>query len=327
MTQMPIYEHVLEKYRVLFEGLPEPVFYLHFYPMGDKSGDYGQDLWREFNYGRGLKRDKDKDGIKLREFHDEYERDLRSLLNAVMADSKGMHRGVVVIPSSTKGEINRVTEMTRKVLASNPRAFTDLTHAVIRVQDKEKAHAGGNRSYDKNYDTIDISCESGIENFDIILVLDDILTTGTSFRAMDDRLRDAGFTGAIVNFAFSHTFPSEGAACCWDAERSANNTAKHMKSNGSRQAETPVEGIIFDLDQTLLDDSTRDDQFERILGSSASSSNKMPYGTYQGVENLIGLQIPFAIVSNRSEWQLARMLRETSACKIIYPFYGDNVYE
>ena len=202
-----MYESLLGKYRVFFEGLPDPVFYKCFYPMGRNTNDW---LWEMFNYSQGLKIDKDPDEQKYREFYPVYTSDLKDLLNLVMAASPGKKRGVAVIPSSKKNITNRVTMLTREVLARNPRPFSDLTRSIYRAVDKPTAHSGGVRSVQSNVETLAVKDPRVIAQLDVLVVLDDVVSKGTSFRAIGQLLRKAGFKGTLVNFAFTHTYPAKG---------------------------------------------------------------------------------------------------------------------
>ena len=320
-----MYEHLLQICGVFFEGMPAPVFYRHFYPMGNKSGPYERALWQEFNYTQGLKNDKDVTGRLQLEFRNVYESDLRTLLDAVVSDSPNDRRGVVVIPPSSKGEINRVTELVRHVLYNGPRLFSDLTPWVTRMKNKEKSHLGGHRSYEMGYETIGIDQRAHLSQYSVLLVIDDVTTSGTSFRAMNDRLRNAGFTGAFINFAFSRTIPSEGATCCWEFARAGSEMGRARKSRAEMNAGKPIDALVFDLDQTLLDDSLRDVEYENWLSSSRrfGDCHEAAYDTYDGVRELTSLCIPYAIVSNRPERQIKELIWHDSVLDHLYPLCLD----
>lgn len=316
---IPMYERLLDKYWVFFEGLPEPVFYGRFYPMGRKEGLYRQQLWDDFHYARGLKMDKPTDDNDYSVWRDSYEQDLRDLLNNVYSSTRGMRRGVVVIPSSTNGVVNRVTGMVRSVLSSNRGVYSDLTYHVTRIRSKQKAHAGGGRSYDGSFDTIGVAEGARIEQLDVILVIDDILTSGMSFRAMDDKLRAEGFKGTIVNFAFLRTLPSECATLLMQ-HRELDAESEGFTSPSKAQYENhPIDALILDLDQTLLDDHLRIIEYEGWLNSSERGAGIMPYLPYAGVRDMTELCIPYAIVSNRPERQLARLMMEPPLSSVLYP--------
>lgn len=394
-----MFERMLEKYQVRFEGMPEPVFYKYFYPIGH---NYNDGLWDLFWRTRGLKRGAEHAEEKFAKYHDDYLRDLRELLNTVWIDTGGPEKrhGVAVVPSSEANVTNRVTELVKELVSSNPKAYVDLTCIVVRAQDKERAHAGGKRSIASNANTLAVIDSNLVKSLDVIVVIDDVLTTGSSFCAINQVLRAAGFKGELINFAFFYTRPSDSVeyyltydpALVFDeipqlkALRNpqvnkpnisrpgwhvtlddgtqkiftGNATVKQKAGYRRIQLESgvskvvydpsivlgfkpdieitfsneedvrdnlknivyvpPVEGIIFDLDQTLLDDAVREEQYENCGGNGMWS----PYQTYDGVRELINLGIPFAIVSNRPEYQLANLLDSKNIKLDIFPIGQDD---
>lgn len=117
--------------------------------------------------------------------------------------------GIVVIPSSDKDKKNVLTEIvssTDEVDLLVVGAY-DLTESLKRVETKEKAHHGGSRSVEDNASTLSLAPDALC--YDLILVLDDVVTSGKSFQAVDKLLRGAGFDGQIINFAFARTVSAE----------------------------------------------------------------------------------------------------------------------
>lgn len=385
-----MYENMLSTYRIWFEGLPYPVFYKSYYPMGGNDAEW---LWDLFNYAQGLKHDKDQDERKFNDWHNVYIDDLRELFNTVMSETPHQRRGVVVIPSSTAGAVNRATKLVREVLETNPRPFADLTKTVYRQQTKQIAHDSGQRSYQSNYQTLGISSTQDIQSLDAIIVIDDILTSGTSFRAMNQFLVDAGFEGKLYNFAFARTTPVEGIKNILNHESDLSlkgfarinalsrirptksniirygfqvifddGTVKSFDSNcvcikracytkvqtesgayrveydpviklrfGDMEVEfadeddvrrsfknisyrPEIEGIVFDFDQTLLNDTIRDMSYEEGV-----TTQPFPYRPYDGIRELMELGIPYAIVSNRPQMKLRPLIRNREVEMAVYP--------
>lgn len=394
-----MYEKMVKNYRVWFEGLPEPVFYKSFYPMGGNDADW---MWDMFHYAQGLKNDKDEDWRSFNRWHSLYDKDLRSLLNTVIEENPGASRGVVTIPSSELEKTNRITLLVREVLSANPRPFADLTKVVVRTKDKVIQHGGGKRSFKANIDTTGVLNPALVSSLDVIVVVDDILTSGTSFRAMDEVLRGAGFKGILYNFAFARTTPGvgvknilhhepglmiEGFPGMNSLERRRPQTAipvywgyqvitedgkefnftdykiqkkagyikERTESGAYRVGYDPsiiielssgetiefsdlddvrsslkniryvrgIDAIVYDFDQTLLEDPIRDVAFEeQVLGmrdARFQPPDSIPYGTYDGIDELIGLEIPFAIVSNRPITQLVPLIRSKQLERVFYP--------
>lgn len=312
-----MYEKLLSNYEIIFEGIPEPIFYGRFYPMGRKEGPHGDELRSLFNFGRGLKRDKDPSEDLYREFEDDYKEDLRKLLNCVMADTRRARRGVVVIPSSNPETTSRATKLVRETLASNPKPFRDLTSKLIRTRPKRAAHQGGDRSIAGNADTLKIEDRDFVNQRDVILVIDDIVTSGNSFRAVARVLRNAGFAGSIINFAFSRTIPSDGAIAYLEANRSDAYTPGVTENRLSEhRSNHPLDGLILDLDQTLIDDPVRKESYEKVLWKdSVRRIDTTPYKVYDGVEEILDLRLPMAILSNRPFGEIEHIVKDTSALR------------
>ena len=305
-----MYENMLNNYRVFFKGMPEPVFYGHFLPQGSHDGPYRSSLSNELHYGRGLRQDTDRHATLLAELAPAYLEDLCDLLYCARLDTPDMRTGVVTLPAATAGVTNRVCELVRQALEDHPCAFVDLTHVVTRTASSADTQAAGSLPYQDDLDTIDVDAAWDPTSLDAILVVGDILTDGQSFRAMDDRLRSAGFAGAILNFALTRTYPSEGAICCWELERDGSALSRAHHRRVGKSLSLPVEGLIFGLDQTLLDDTTFDMGFEARLadGTQSPDGEACPYVPFEGIDALFDLCVPSAIVSDRPRAQLIRLL-------------------
>lgn len=390
MTQTDaIYERLARSYNVRFEGSPYPVFYKTFYPTGGIAGPKSAELWSMFDYATGLKRDKDPDGVRFaRVGRQRYAQDVHDLLGAVLENTRWSRCAVAVIPSSTKGVVNRATEIVKGVLGEESALVTDLTGTIVRTSDKQAAHLGGARSLEAHDGSLSI--DPNIASvFDTVVVIDDIVTSGSSFRAFGRLLESIGFDGTIVNFAFAHTRSSDGVEVCLDGvpgpkaapvreghrvtlrDGSAGcyaggldivRKARFRKTvDGLGRAKAsfdphitlgfgpspskveldfdglddvrrrvkrirytpPIDALVLDFDQTLIDSSIRDASYEEGLWKQAGplgrDARPSPYGIYPGVERLAGLGIPFAIVSNRSEKQLSGILAKADIAKALYP--------
>ncbi len=313
-----MYDNLQANYRVIFEGQPAPIFYKYFYPTGNNHDV----LWDLFNYARGLKKDKPRDNEQYDVYSNKtdpsdgsdvnlYESDLRQFLNAVYADTgRTRNAGITAIPSSNANKVNRVTELIRSIMQRTPGVYTDLTHNVYRRKSKDAAHGGGDRSIEANISTLGAKKPDEIRNLDLVIVIDDIVTSGNSFRAMTEFLRGLGFHGQIVSFAFARHFPSEVVeeylAHDHSIEYEAFSEIQELRRSYDKRPEENNEGervfgVIYDLDQTLLNDSVRDFKYEENLWRGASS---LPYEFFNGIKELMELPLPIAIVSNRPESQL-----------------------
>lgn len=290
-----MFNHLLSDYRLFFEGMPAPVFYKSFYPMGCETD--GQ--WEMLRYAQGLKADKDPE----RHHFDTYKRDVRDLLADVSADFPGRKVGAVAIPSSKAGNVNRVTKLLRRGLAWADDRCVDLTGCLVRCESKKGAHEGGSRSVAANVSTLRFDGAERMEDIDVLLVVDDILTSGKSFRAVDGIVRSAGFSGTIVNFAFSRTMPG---VCIDEYVRFA-----YGERAAGRRCET-FNSLVLDLDQTLIDDAAKDDDYEEGLWGGGGVIGPCPYSVYPGAEDLTALGVPYAVISNRPKRELDAILRDPS---------------
>ena len=183
-----MYDNLIGNYRIIHEGREEPVFYGRYYPVGAFEGEHQAELWDHFNYIQGLKKDKDADGSKYAQFKAEYKADLKALLSCVEKDTSNTRRGVIVIPSSKVGNVNRVTELVREVLAEGNGVFADLTENLVRTKQKQAAHEGGSRQSSSNADTLEVQPVGSLADVDLVLVIDDVVSTGSSFSAVQEVL-------------------------------------------------------------------------------------------------------------------------------------------
>lgn len=320
-------DNLLANYRIFFEGMPDPVFYKYFYPTGDNTGV----LWDLYHYVRGLKKDKDSDAECYYKYSEMpagpnggnlsyYEKDLRQMLRAVWKDTggKAVKGAVATIPSSDVLKINRVTEMVRDVLSSSGGAYVDLTRIIRRGKSRGAFHLeGGKRSVAENKSTLLISNPGILARLDLVVVVDDVLTTGSSFRAMGEFLRENGFRGRIVNFAYARAFTGEVVKAYLRYDRGIEYEffpdARQLREpfpekGGSQDPDGPIGAIVYDLDQTLIDSGIRDLRYEENMAHAV-----MPYKVYEGVRELTSLPIPTALLSNRSKWQMDKLLSPSEA--------------
>ena len=300
-----MFDHLLSDYRLFFEGMPAPVFYKSFYPMGCETD--GQ--WEMLRYSQGLKADKDPERDYFDQFFDTYERDVRDLLADVSADFPGRKVGVVAIPSSRAGNVNRVTKLLRCVLVWMDDQCADLTGCLVRCESKRGAHEGGSRSVAANVSTLRFDGTERLEDIDVLLVVDDILTSGKSFRAVDGVVRDAGFGGTIVNFAFSRTMPG---VCIDEYVRFAYGERAVGRRCGT------FNSLVLDFDQTLIDDAVKDDDYEEGLWGGGGATGSCPYSVYPGAGGLTALGVPYAVISNRPKRELDAILRDPSVSDAVF---------
>lgn len=291
-------------YNVMFEGREEPIFYGGFYPV---HGQKDEAQWDLFRYVRGLKRETEYDEECYEEYKEQYEKDFFQLFEARLAADA---IGIVVIPSSDKDKKNVLTEIvssTDEVDLLVVGAY-DLTESLKRVETKEKAHHGGSRSVEGSASTLAIAPD--VLRYDYILVLDDVVTSGKSFQAVDKLLRDAGFDGQIINFAFARTVSSEAELrFAQDRMGQLPDPRPNARNDGR------IDAAVLDLDQTLLDDPVLDVAYE------ADPYRKMPYELYHDCCKLADLRrsgIPYAIVSNGGRRRLRAVMTTWKVSEAVF---------
>ena len=211
--------------------------------------------------------------------------------------------------------VNRVTEIIRSIMRRTPGVYTDLTYNIYRAKSKDTAHGGGNRSIEGNIATLGSRRPYEIRNLELIIVVDDIVTSGSSFRAMYEFLRRTGFQGQVINFAYARHFPSEVVETYYkydhEIEYEAFSEIQDLQQDFDNRPAwnnegNEIFGVIYDLDQTLMDDQIRDIEFEDTLWQS-SVYRTLPYRFYDGVKELMELPVASAIVSNRPMKQLEKL--------------------
>ena len=159
----------------------------------------------------------------------------------------------------------------------------------------------------ENKSTLLISNPGILARLDLVVVVDDVLTTGSSFRAMGEFLRENGFRGRIVNFAYARAFTGEVVKAYLRYDRGIEREPFPEKG-GSQDPDGPIGAIVYDLDQTLIDSGIRDLRYEENMAHAV-----MPYKVYEGVRELTSLPIPTALLSNRSKWQMDKLLSPSEA--------------
>lgn len=317
---------IIENNGVYFEGLEHPVFYRSLYPTSRANDEMDQKNWNRYWFGQGLKYNHlHESSVSKRcecmlEYYETYKEILIKLLIGLPNNLK---IGVIAIPSSESGFINITTQIISEVIKElDLPHIVDKTSSLVRETDKEKAHESiGHRSIDSNIDTLKIYGNNLLDE-DVILVVDDIVTTGTSFTAVNLLLQKVRFDGIIINFAYCRSMSVMGIKSM-DAYYPCQTN--EIKWSGERK----IEGIIFDFDQTLIDTSNRNSRFESKISKLNNSSfinqkkfvelSNCPYKPYRGIENIIKLGIPFTILSNSSRFRVTVLTQMMQIQSILYP--------
>jgi predicted amidophosphoribosyltransferase len=109
---------------------------------------------------------------------------------------------IVTIPShSTENKTSGIEILAKKLCTKN---ITDGTKILKRTSTIQKLAHGGNRSYNIQYQTIEVTAD--VKN-KIILLIDDVKTTGNSMIAAKNKLLQAG-AKQVYTLALAHTICS-----------------------------------------------------------------------------------------------------------------------
>lgn len=366
-----LYNSLMQDYRCFYEGMKEPIFYQTLYPnhyddafSGDYAEKYGEQEAQRFaeraHYFWGLKYkyalngervaqsyEQENNYTYLEKYHDEYLHNLDKLL------SRFVNWAVITVPASNASLINGVTYLTREYLNEHGRQLLDFTDRLIRTRSKKVASDIGTRDKESNIKTLAIKDPSDFKRADGIIVIDDLTTSGNTFAAVDQVLHEYGIKNKVINFAFGRSMRPIGQARYdeW-LDGKAEWTSQSFKKQGR------ITGLIYDVDQTLVDSTNRSDEFEHhrdvvfesplnftkdndeeenyihFLNRFASGNSQVKeslldgaanvYYPYPGIEHLQRQGIPFALVSSSMEKRCQLLMKTESAQKAIYPLIWDT---
>lgn len=319
------YDELLKGYGCQFEGIPKPIFYKDLFPTSF-LGTEMEGFWDQYNFVRGLKYKSNV--VSSHETHnkDKFDQNkelylsiLKHFIGKIFSDNEEAKIGIITIPSSKKNVINQVTNLVREYVSTNEaQNLDDLTLRFNRVKDKDIAHETGHRDPISNMTTLLFDSDVNLNEYDVIVVIDDVVTSGNSFVAVNTIIADMDFTGEIINFAFSRSMNR------MSIEYYETEIPTHYVGEDTKK----ISGIIFDFDQTLVNDEIRKQEFESkvvevsrkiVNNTKFMTDNNYTYNTYNGVYELQNKNIPFAIVSNSYKDRLLVLFQLNSILSSIYP--------
>ena len=302
------------------EEMFAPIFYLKNYPL--YHTDYSPNEREDYQYINGLKL------ANSSFFHDadQHQRTLSNFLEAggieryaldlVNVISSGINDKIILtcIPSSKIGKINIVTFIVEYLTKHFPEQFINGNNLFQKIENENTAHESeGNsaRGYRNHYNSWKRNITGPVHPESVVIVVDDVLTTGSTFYAAHKHLSEIGYK-RIVNFAFGRTIPN----ILLKPDSTGNQTKIQRISTG-------IDAIIFDLDQTIID--SRHYAQLNFESESYVSFNEIKqhyqqrnlFHTYDGIRMvfhriLCEKQIPLMIVTNRAT-KMARFLMELNS--------------
>lgn len=229
-----------------------PIFYHCFYPTMKSDEDrFFDDDFVNYDYVQGLKyldqpefvTDEVKNGKRKKYFAKQngvegYAEDFFNLLNDQV--KSGSEKIILtVIPSSKVGKINVVSKIVDYLAKKYPQ-FIDGRYLIQKKSDEEAAHeTKKKRNVEQHIDSWDSNVNVTKETSSHpVIVIDDVVSSGSSFEAADKFLEGVGFDHhKITNFAFGATYMHL-------------NTVRASYNGGYLKQ---VRDVIFDLDQTIFD--------------------------------------------------------------------------
>ena len=295
------------------EGVEIPIFY---------SETYTNDSTVSFNYIRGFDdfylvktkyntingsfiSDSTKDNTKCRfdfsKAHDKKCLDERILklendLKNFIPKAK-LNICYLAIPTSKKFPIINIPQyICDKIMQ------TDQEVELTRVEEKKASHLGETR--DSKFEDIvkglelnDNKNKDWFNEYDVILLIDDIVTTATSFREINRYLIDKiGVPKEkLVNFAFYKYQKVDN----WEEIKKKSKEKTIIKDSN-------IDGIIWDFDQTIVDSRKRNKRFEErifeIVNGNIQENYSLEYDMYENLKDVFKYiydKIPYCITSNR----------------------------
>ncbi|WEV61258.1 hypothetical protein OZX68_03245 [Streptococcaceae bacterium ESL0729] len=285
------YENILNNYNIFFEGVSQPIFYKKHYPSGENENNSHWDL-SKFVWGLKFKDELtnlaeiEKNKGYFDKYKEEYYDILREFINTVISDNSNYNFGIVAIPSSTKNFDNMVTRIIRNTVDNSQ--VVDLTSSLIRTKTKLEASKGGDRTPQENIETLRFDNKSKWEHLNCIIVVDDVVTTGNSFEAAATVLKRAGFKGEVINFSFTRTLAASGIDNYDDWQKYSKEEFKNKYFKNKEKSFNRIKGVIFDLDQTLLN--------PRLYTGTVDSAYDLG-----AIKEFTDMNIPFAILTNAND--------------------------
>lgn len=285
--------------------LPHPVMYYVDYVTGDNLS-YDDETYKKYRFIKGLKYvDNDKyinseDKEKFHQFLEEfgnipgYSKCILHLLNSD-------YRGKILLASIPSSKIDKVS-ITNKVVdyvCNKDARFINANNLIQKVNNTETAHEkSGTRNWQDQLQSLSVNTiPKEYKNYPI-LVIDDVMTSGSSFIAIYKLLiQSLGIDKENIYFY------SYGRTIKHDNYIMLNTTKNIPKQNQS------IDSIIFDLDQTIFDNSilfNYDMREQNSRGLVTEMLNDKKIKLFDEIKELMSIvqtnkNLKIAFVSNRGK--------------------------
>lgn len=150
-----------------------------------KSSEYWNN---KFKFVTGHNIDHDNSYIIMRALKNRDKKYINFLSKALNTILKKQKITICRIPSSKVSKSNGCEDLIRELCRINPK-FEDASQSIKRTQDIIASHLGGPRNEELHKKTSSISDLELFNNKDVLLI-DDIITTGTSARAYSELIKE-----------------------------------------------------------------------------------------------------------------------------------------
>jgi hypothetical protein len=318
-------------YPFVEEGLPLPIFYGELY---NREQDMDFDMQKEFYLVKTkiknnvfISEVNQSDGKNKFDFTNESEfYKLRQLIaqcqNKLRRFVKDSTKRIcyIGIPSS-ESEIHNLPQYIAKKLNINNEVL------LVRTDSKQKTHveSTGKRQHLYHELTEGLAlenCDWG--TYDYIVLMDDVTTSGSSFRMVDKFLISHGVPrNKIVNYAFYKYQTVEK----WEKIKSL-----YQEASVNFESKFSIDGVIWDFDETIVNSRDRKVEVEQNLfngkGFNYNFYNKeVVYEMYKDLEDIFDIlankSIPYTVVSNRYSLMI-KLFKQKLLREKVFPFEQKN---
>ncbi len=170
----------------------DDVYYLAFYHPSTRHGQYNSFHQTAFT-------------TQIKRFKEGRPNALYALTQRIMVDKVFRHPvPIVVAPSSSGVPDTPLTKLCERLCNADHGCGIDASQTLLRRVPIQPAHQGGPRSEEIHLDTIDVQTSEFIDGR-VVLLLDDVTTTGSTMRACEKLLQDAGAL-YVIKLALAKTY-------------------------------------------------------------------------------------------------------------------------
>lgn len=225
-----------------------PVLFLNYYPLRTASyRDQELELYRYINGLKYVENDSSDSNLRNKEYFKEvgglekYVDDLLEVLN-----NKYVSPVLFIGIPSSKVEKKNMIEHIIEEITERQENYINAQFIMEKTEDTITAHENNNeaRDIEKHIQSWKLSISDLESYLDYpVVVLDDVITSGSSFNAAYKYLRDLGFKKENLHF-FAYGKSLKNIYL--------REIEKSRELPRATEATKPISGIIFDLDQTII---------------------------------------------------------------------------